>query len=529
MKKIIPILILSFLLISLGQIASAQSNKLPSPGLTPDSPFYFLKIWKEKIQLFFTFGEENKAKQHLHLADVRLAEYQKMVEKGKTEIAQKTLEKYEKQLDHALEKAGEAERKGEDVEKLKETISEKILKHQEVLRGVLEKVPEQAKEGIEKAIEASKKGYQTVVEAVSKIKEETEKREKEKEAEALKTKAEGQSEEKGQVKPGEEKIVKPGEEISPAEEAGAPVEEKKTEEKVVPKETVPQSPQETPAVTSENFSLKGYWFYSLIFSDQAFLISTPTDLKNSGVNLVSIAVPAKIDGSGNVAYELGALGIKEAFLGRIETLTKRYHQGGLKVMLVIELTQVNNLNETAGDPVPFTAGLNMNNFDSLVLEVAEIAQKNGVEYFSPLNEPDRKLGSSYVDFSKNILPKVKDVFSGKFVLKGDNPNANVVGYDVLGISLSPETTDMTNYRNTVKQRIANLQQMKLQEIWVTEFGNWSNVSAFSESQKAESHRIVLEEALGKVSGIIVYEPSVRDNWQIKGTQVYDVIKEFYER
>ncbi|MDZ4209875.1 MAG: DUF5667 domain-containing protein, partial [Candidatus Curtissbacteria bacterium] len=128
--------------------------ELPDPGLTPDSHFYFLKSWKESIQLFFTFGEENKAKQFLHLADVRLAEYQKMIEKGKTEIAQKTLEKYEKQLNHALDKAEQVKEKGKDVEKLKDTISEKILKHQEVLENILEKVPEEAKKGIEKALDA---------------------------------------------------------------------------------------------------------------------------------------------------------------------------------------------------------------------------------------------------------------------------------------------------------------------------------------------------------------------------------------
>ncbi len=165
MKKIIlPLIIFSFLLAT---AVSAQTADLPSPGTLPDSTFYFLKSWKESIQTFFTFGAENKAKQFLHLSEIRLAEYQKMIEKGKTEIAQKTLEKYEQQLNHALEKAKEAKEKGKDVEKLKETISEKILKHQEILENVLEKAPEQAKSGIEKAIETSQKGFEKAVEAVS--------------------------------------------------------------------------------------------------------------------------------------------------------------------------------------------------------------------------------------------------------------------------------------------------------------------------------------------------------------------------
>src|SRR3989344_637976 len=86
--------------------AKAQNNQ--NVGLLPDSSFYFLKTWQESIQTFFTFGAENKAEQYLHLAEVRIAEYQKMMEKGKTEIAEKTLEKYEKQLYRAIAKTMEA-------------------------------------------------------------------------------------------------------------------------------------------------------------------------------------------------------------------------------------------------------------------------------------------------------------------------------------------------------------------------------------------------------------------------------------
>ena len=61
------------------------------------------------------------------------------------------------------------------MEKLKETISEKILKHQEILENVLEKAPEQAKLGIENAIEISQKGFEKAIEVVSKENKEPEK------------------------------------------------------------------------------------------------------------------------------------------------------------------------------------------------------------------------------------------------------------------------------------------------------------------------------------------------------------------
>lgn len=140
--------------------AMAQNNSLPSPGITPDSPFYFLKAWKETIQTFLTFGAENKARQFLHLADVRLAEYQKMIEKGKNEIAQKTLQKYEKQLDHALQKVEELKTKGIDVQGAAQQIENTLNKHVEILKINLQNVPEAAKTGIQKALESSSKAIE---------------------------------------------------------------------------------------------------------------------------------------------------------------------------------------------------------------------------------------------------------------------------------------------------------------------------------------------------------------------------------
>ena len=124
MKKALFLLI-ALIILTGGLSVLAQGTSTVSFGLAPDSPFYFLKTWKENIQIFFTFGAENKAKQFLRLADVRLAEYQKMIEKGKTEIAQKTLDKYEKQLNNALQKIEDLKNKGKNVESLKQQLEEK--------------------------------------------------------------------------------------------------------------------------------------------------------------------------------------------------------------------------------------------------------------------------------------------------------------------------------------------------------------------------------------------------------------------
>ncbi len=171
MTKNLTIIFSALIIFSLifSTVALAKDFELPETGITPDNPFYFLKTWKESIQLFFTFDLENKAKQYLHLAGVRLAEYQKMIEKGKTEIAEKTLTKYQNQLNRALEKANELKQQGKDIKDLTQEISQIIPQSLEILQNVLQKVPEQAQKGIENAIENSRKYLEKISGAENKI------------------------------------------------------------------------------------------------------------------------------------------------------------------------------------------------------------------------------------------------------------------------------------------------------------------------------------------------------------------------
>jgi len=75
-----------------------QEETLPKPGLTPDSPFYFLEIIAEKIGNFFTFGNEAEAKRMLTLADERMAEIYQMLKEKKIKPAQKGINRYQGHL-----------------------------------------------------------------------------------------------------------------------------------------------------------------------------------------------------------------------------------------------------------------------------------------------------------------------------------------------------------------------------------------------------------------------------------------------
>jgi len=67
MQKIFLLVVVLFFLVAAPGVL-AQDSDLPSPGVTPDSPFYFLETITEAIGTFFTFGDLKKAERHAVLA-----------------------------------------------------------------------------------------------------------------------------------------------------------------------------------------------------------------------------------------------------------------------------------------------------------------------------------------------------------------------------------------------------------------------------------------------------------------------------
>lgn len=81
-KKILSILIFGMFFLSL---VSAQAEV--KPGITPDNKFlYGIDIALEKIRMAFTFGDENKANYGLKIAEERLAEFQRELDKEESSI-----------------------------------------------------------------------------------------------------------------------------------------------------------------------------------------------------------------------------------------------------------------------------------------------------------------------------------------------------------------------------------------------------------------------------------------------------------
>ncbi|OGO24197.1 MAG: hypothetical protein A2144_13050 [Chloroflexi bacterium RBG_16_50_9] len=139
------ILIASFLL---GGTAYAQDEDLPDPGITPDSPFYFVDNWGKNISLFFTFGPEAKVRKALKYAEERLAEAQAMAVKNRVREMIRATDEYNGLMTMVNKRAEEAIQRGAS-DNISETVASASVKIHARLDKLKDKLPGKARKDID--------------------------------------------------------------------------------------------------------------------------------------------------------------------------------------------------------------------------------------------------------------------------------------------------------------------------------------------------------------------------------------------
>jgi hypothetical protein len=143
-KKLFIILCMALTLIS---SAFAQSEEL-KPGITPDSPFYFLDTMFDGLQ-----SSESRANE-------KAGEIIAMAQENKLKALEKAKERYEKAMEKRNRVAQESEEDAEEV-------TRQASMHFEALSKVYEQVPQQAKLAIEAAMQKSADGREEALEQLS--------------------------------------------------------------------------------------------------------------------------------------------------------------------------------------------------------------------------------------------------------------------------------------------------------------------------------------------------------------------------
>lgn len=132
----------------------AQNGTLPSAGLTPESPFYFVDTLGEVLREFFTFNPEGKARLQITFAAERVAEIKviletKGVEAKGLEIAEARLREH---LGNAAEIVIKQKGEGKDISKLAKELNDGSDEVEDALQESF-KEKERALEAREEALE----------------------------------------------------------------------------------------------------------------------------------------------------------------------------------------------------------------------------------------------------------------------------------------------------------------------------------------------------------------------------------------
>ena len=323
-------------------------------------------------------------------------------------------------------------------------------------------------------------------------------------------------------------------------------------------------------------------------------MGSPTDLKNIGANSMSFLIDVPYYSSGELHDDC-----VEWLKDQTRSTIKKYKQAGFIVVVVPTPTKVNPLDYSGGmynkpdvmqappgfppggppggfpggppggmpdiaremmcalitaggEPGPISGSVDkiLDNYESVVIELAKIAEEEGADVFAPMKEADFIIGSATKasKWSQDILPKIKEVYSGKLLWRGDFHNAyegsskqvDFSGYDIIGFTTLPGGPGAANIPNVIAGNIDALtkwaEEDGVEEVWISEFGI-SVDSPQSEADKAKSHEEMFEVSVGKLDGYLIDDtpyagPGKQVGWPgtpLKGSTMEPVVEEWFKK
>jgi len=154
-KKISLVLVL---LLLASPLILAQTEEIEA-GITPDSPLWGIDVAMEKVQMMFTFKQENKVNLGLQIANERLAEMYMMIQQNKLQFINKAEIRRNEIIDEV-----EVNMANGVNEEHREFVSERLQKHINKLEEVKEQAPEQAQDRLQTAVEKSSRNLERIKE-----------------------------------------------------------------------------------------------------------------------------------------------------------------------------------------------------------------------------------------------------------------------------------------------------------------------------------------------------------------------------
>ncbi len=113
--------------------------QLPYPGLLPDSPLYFVKVFRDRLIDFMVSDPLKKAELDLLQADKRLVAADMLFSKGKQDLGESTLSKGENYFSEGLDKLKQAKKQGMDINGVSARFILSIDKHENIVARLIGK------------------------------------------------------------------------------------------------------------------------------------------------------------------------------------------------------------------------------------------------------------------------------------------------------------------------------------------------------------------------------------------------------
>lgn len=288
--------------------------------------------------------------------------------------------------------------------------------------------------------------------------------------------------------------------------------------------------------TRQNISfLKGAWF-SPVKEQDSFSYENLVRLKDAGINVVSIPVVFDLNPDGTVSLiPPGPLPKPSSSFEDIYVQRIRYaHDAGLAVLV-----------ELVGVPSKTLETISYERYGPSLIEAARkwsrICEREHVEFFSPLDEPNVVFGGNACIFVENVLPKVRDRFSGNLVAKFADipPDCNYAGYDYVAANIYWSNDRFNELREHLKKtsvlcsryvRDYSLKGFFLGEMGAQvepENGNPAQ-DLVNESTQAKVHEIFFKELWNSSSGFFV-NWCTKGPYCIRGRPAEDVVRGWFSK
>jgi len=287
----------------------------------------------------------------------------------------------------------------------------------------------------------------------------------------------------------------------------------------------------------------GTWFYPEEYSG---VRPEPEKYKSWGVNIVNIQPGFEINSRGETRYPLDYPTYEnlDAWFGQLAEL---FYKNNIHLVMTVMIHYKEEFvrgvdwgGETAYIPKEKAQSPGyFKNYDTIVTDMAKIAEKYHFDLFSPMGEPenvflDTKIAS---DWNQQILLKIKKYYKGKIYYKGDlhkgeGEQMNFKGYDVLGMVATPMSSRATkeelrkSFDSDMDRVLGWAKRDNVPEVVISEHGYLGN----QKMESAANIGVILEEGSKKLNGVFLTEPFLSILKTTQGEQIVGEMKRwFYEK